>query len=73
MEPYYTNWETKWHAEGGKDINNPKIPLSYVAKVGQLLWGAAPPANTMKKRKVTNPRKRLPDTNLLPPDLFEEQ
>ena len=38
METYYTRWETKWHAEGGKDINNPKIPLTYVAKIGELLW-----------------------------------
>lgn len=56
MELYYTRWETKWHDEGGKDINNPKIPLTYVADVGQLLWGNPPPAKTMKKRKVTNPR-----------------
>ena len=38
METYYTRWETKWHAEGGKDINNPKIPPTYVAEIGELLW-----------------------------------
>ena len=37
MEPYYTKWETKWHADGGKDINNPKVPLKYVARVGKRL------------------------------------
>ena len=42
MEPFYTKWETKWNADGGKDINNPKIPLSYV-KTGALLWEARPP------------------------------
>lgn len=26
LEPYYLKWEEKWHADGGKDINNPKIP-----------------------------------------------
>lgn len=38
IEPYYTKWETKWHADGGKDINNPKIPLKYVRAVGKLLY-----------------------------------
>lgn len=38
MEPYYTKWETKWHADGGKDINNPKIPLSYVMKTGTKIY-----------------------------------
>jgi len=61
MEPYYTKWETKWHGEGGKDINNPKIPLTYVAKVGELLWGKPPPTKTMKKREVTNPRNGKQD------------
>lgn len=57
MEPYYTKWEAKWHAEDGKDINNPKIPLTYVSDVGELLWGKPPPAKTLKRRKPTNPRK----------------
>lgn len=42
MEHWYTRWEQKWHRDGGKDINNPKIPVTYVAKHGQLLWGAPP-------------------------------
>jgi hypothetical protein len=57
MEPYYVKWETKWHNDGGKDINNPKIPLTYVANTGILLWGNPPPDGTLKKRRVTNPRK----------------
>jgi hypothetical protein len=39
LEPYYQKWEQKWNYDGGKDINNPKIPLSYVRKVGDLLYG----------------------------------
>ncbi|MEM1165878.1 MAG: restriction endonuclease [Planctomycetota bacterium] len=27
LEPYYEKWWAKWHDGGGKDINNPKIPL----------------------------------------------
>lgn len=38
IEPYYSRWEEKWHESGGKDINNPKIPLKYVRDVGTLLY-----------------------------------
>lgn len=38
LEFYYTKWETKWHDDGGKDINNPKIPLKYVREHGQLIY-----------------------------------
>ena len=38
LEPYYQKWEQKWHAEGGKDINNPKIPLKYVRELGVLIY-----------------------------------
>ena len=27
LEIFYVKWEQKWHNDGGKDINNPKIPL----------------------------------------------
>ena len=38
MEPWYRKWEDKWHADGGKDINNPKVPLTYVREHGQKLY-----------------------------------
>lgn len=38
LEPYYTKWENKWHVDGGKDINNPKIPLIYVQENGVKLY-----------------------------------
>ena len=38
MEYYYKKWETKWHATGGKDINNPKVPLKYVMQHGEVIW-----------------------------------
>lgn len=41
MEPFYVRWEAKWHADGGKDINNPKIPLTYVKNTGKLVYRAA--------------------------------
>jgi hypothetical protein len=41
MEPFYIKWEKKWHDDGGKDINNPKIPLSYVQQYGRLIFRIA--------------------------------
>jgi type II restriction enzyme len=38
MKPYFTKWEAKWHKDGGKDINNPKVPLTFVEKVGDLVY-----------------------------------
>ena len=37
MELYYSKWEKKWHDEGGRDINNPKIS----ARVRYGNWCAA--------------------------------
>jgi hypothetical protein len=53
LEPFYKKWESKWHADGGKDINNPKVPLSYVVKNGELLHGAHPNFQAQKKRERT--------------------
>ena len=38
LEFYYQKWELKWHGDGGKDINNPKIPLRYVEENGELIY-----------------------------------
>ena len=38
LDPYYMKWETKWHADGGKDINNPKIPLTFVREHGTRIF-----------------------------------
>lgn len=35
LEPYFTAWERKWHESGGRDINNPKIPVRFVAEHGE--------------------------------------
>lgn len=41
LETYFSRWEKKWH-EDGKDINNPKIPVSFVRKNGYLVHSAVP-------------------------------
>ncbi len=38
LEPFYSRWEETWYSVGGKDINNPKIPLKYVQNHGLLLY-----------------------------------
>lgn len=38
MEPFYSKWEEKWHADGNKDINNPKIPATFVEESGKLVY-----------------------------------
>jgi len=40
LEPYFSRWEEKWHASGGKDINNPKIPVYFVRANGKLEYRA---------------------------------
>lgn len=42
LEPLFSKWEKKWHDDGGKDINNPKVPLDFVVKHGKLLYGQPP-------------------------------
>jgi Restriction endonuclease PvuII len=42
LEPYFSTWEKKWHDSGGKDINNPKIPLKFVVKNGHKIFPADP-------------------------------
>lgn len=37
LEPYFSAWEKKWNDSGGKDINNPKIPLKFVESVGEVI------------------------------------
>jgi len=38
LEPYFSKWEQKWHDSGGKDINNPKIPLTFVQEHGKKIF-----------------------------------
>lgn len=40
LEPYFSSWEEKWHSNGGKDINNPKIPVKFVKENGKVIYRA---------------------------------
>ncbi|MBN4050201.1 hypothetical protein JYT28_00435 [Desulfobulbus sp. AH-315-M07] len=35
LEPYFGHWERKWHHDGEKDINNPKINASWRGRTRQ--------------------------------------
>ncbi len=37
LESFFAKWEAKWKKDK-KDINNPKIPLAFVEKNGQLVY-----------------------------------
>ena len=41
IEPYFTKWAKKWADDGNKDINNPKIPLTFVRNTGTRIYSAA--------------------------------
>jgi hypothetical protein len=49
LEAFFEKWERKWHDEGGKDINNPKIPVSFVIDNGDLLHGERPAVSTTEE------------------------
>jgi hypothetical protein len=38
LEPFFSRWENKWYTAGGKDINNPKIPVKFVEFSGELVF-----------------------------------
>lgn len=38
LEPYFSKWESKWHESGGRDINNPKIPVKFIVENGKLIY-----------------------------------
>jgi Restriction endonuclease PvuII len=47
LNPYFEKWDKKWHDDGGKDINNPKIPIKFVRSVGTLVYKT--PATVIQK------------------------
>ena len=53
LEPLFARWEKKWHDEGGKDINNPKIPLRLVISVGEPILTVTP-----RGPRLVEPRHR---------------
>ncbi len=55
LEPYYKQWEDKWRNDGNKDINNPKIPVTFVMQHGRLMYGEPPVISTRRRVQPTPP------------------
>lgn len=53
LEPLFSAWEAKWHASGGKDLNNPKVPISFVFNHGTHIYGTIPALVTRRRRPAT--------------------
>jgi hypothetical protein len=54
----FDQWERKWHAEGGKDINNPKIPLTFVIEQGTEVYADGKPFDVAEASRLRTARKR---------------
>ncbi len=59
MEPWFQQWLKKYHDDGNKDINNPKIARKYVMEHGELLYSIGGPLEVSKPRKGTVPNRLL--------------
>lgn len=42
LETLFTKWLLDWEKRGGRDLNNPKIPVAFVADNGELIYGVRP-------------------------------
>ena len=55
----FDQWERKkWHADGRKDINNPKIPLAFVMAHGTEVYEDGKPFDPSDAAKLRAARKR---------------
>lgn len=55
---FFDMWEQKWHDEGGKDINNPKIPLSFVMEHGTEVFEDGKPFDLREANRLKTERKK---------------
>lgn len=60
MEPYelaslFDGWQQAWTERGGRDLNNPKIPVKFVCQTGTLIYGAAPASSGRVRAKRIAP------------------
>lgn len=57
LEPYFTDWEAKWIARE-KDLNNPKIPRTFVMDVGQLVYTDNQPLDLIQAATIRSARTK---------------
>jgi transcriptional regulator with XRE-family HTH domain len=70
LEHFYKMWEEKWHRDGGKDINNPKIALKYVRDNGQLIYSSGPDGQFRESKLL---REQLEELNLENEKILDSQ
>ena len=58
LEPLFSKWLLDWERRGGRDLNNPKIPVAFVADNGELIHGIRPQVGL---RPPNPPVARSPD------------
>ncbi len=58
LEVYLMAWEEKWHKDGGKDINNPKISLDFVMQVGEEVYNDGGPLDLEASKKIRAARAK---------------
>jgi hypothetical protein len=63
LEPFYAEWEEKWNRTR-KDINNPKIPLTYVMGHGEELYNDGQELHVIGRKLARMRRRRRADPAL---------
>src|SRR3546814_3000731 len=57
LEAYFRKWESKW-IEEQKDINNPKIPLTFITEHGELVYSDQKTLDLNKAKAVRAQRPK---------------
>lgn len=57
LSPIFEEWEARWHASGGQDINNPKIQLTFIVEHGQEVYSDGQPFDLKAISKARTARK----------------
>src|SRR3546814_6656725 len=57
LEAYFRKWESKW-IEEQKDINNPKIPLTFITEHGELVYSDQKTLDLNKAKAVRAQRTK---------------
>jgi len=71
LEPWFRKWETLWHERGRKDLNNPKIPLKDVVRLGRVVWEAGSGSQQVEQIAQEADRVETHRHDEPAPDLFD--
>ncbi len=57
LNTFFDEWEAKWHSQGGKDINNPKIQVTFVTANGTEVYSDGEDFSLESAAAIRNARK----------------